>query len=108
MSPGPERGINGLVVVGSADIDAQIARAEFDIFVAADVFDRQIAGCHANVEIGCVRDLDGELESPVAWPVGGDAEIVAADIGARSNLPQRLCVSDAPVDTDARLGAADD
>src|SRR5579871_688236 len=48
------------VVVGVGDLEGEVAAGEFQIFVAGDVGDGEVAAAHACVEIGGFGDGDGD------------------------------------------------
>ena len=63
---GPHRRVDVAVVLGAADVDANVAGVQLDVLVALDAFDAQVAGREADVEVGLLRNLDGDPEPLVA------------------------------------------
>jgi hypothetical protein len=69
-----DRGVYVTVVVGVADLDAEITGVKFDVLVAGDAFDRQIAERHAYDEAGEFGDLDGDCRA-ILNGAAGDLQV---------------------------------
>jgi hypothetical protein len=95
-----------VIVLGTSHVDAGIAGMQLDVLVALDVFDAQVSGREADVEIGPDRHVNDDLQPLVAGTVGRDAGVTVAHVGASVDSRQLIGVSEAPLDPDAIVRAA--